>query len=105
MNPRHRNETESHHSRPPVTHWGPADAPSPLTDSGVIRLRQTRIRLHPHGAEPIDVALLDIVGVTSWDDVAILVKSVRPIDVRGERRMSFAAGVILWAEVLTEVGA
>jgi hypothetical protein len=105
MHPRHRNESDGHHARPPETRWAPIDTAPSLSESGVIRLRQTRIRLHPHNAEPVVVALLDIVGVTSWDDVAILVKSVRPIDVRGERRMAFAAGVILWAEVLAEVDA
>jgi hypothetical protein len=69
-----------------------------------MRLQRTRVRLHHLGGGE-DVALSDIQGVTSWDDVAVLITSVRPIIVRealGQRRMAFAAGVILWAETLTD---
>jgi len=77
-------------------HRAPEIDRDPLTDSGIHRTLGTRVRLHVAGADPIEVGLLELSGVTAWWQISMRVREQMPIEVEG--RMSFAAGVVQWVE-------
>ncbi len=91
-------------NRLPAHEYGvPYSTGSPLTDSGVHRFNLgTQVRLHLHHGAYIDCGLLDIDGVSTWDDLRLLVTKVMPIAVLGPRRHAFAAGVVLRAECISD---
>ncbi len=74
------------------------ERPDPLTDSAIHRIALgTQVRLHVYSGW-VDCGLLDVVGVTTWGDLVLMIHLGRPIEVRGEQRCAFAGGVVLWAE-------
>ena len=75
----------------------------PLTDSAAHRLGLgTQVRLHLYGDLHADVGLLAIRDVTNWDDLSERIARGLAIEVLASRRRVFAAGVVLWAEVLSD---
>jgi hypothetical protein len=75
----------------------------PLTDSGIHRLMLgTRVTLHMHRGEPVEVALTTIRDVTTWNDLVDRVANNLPIVITASRRRVFSGGVVLWAEVASD---
>jgi hypothetical protein len=76
----------------------------PLTDSASHRLGLgTQVRLHLYGDLHADVGLLAIRDCTSWEDLSARIAAGMAVEVLASRRRVFAGGVVLWAEVLSDV--
>jgi hypothetical protein len=89
-----------HHPERP---YGRSPEPDSLTDSGVHRLMLgTRVVLHLHRGDPIEVALSAIKDVTTWRDLVERVQNGMPVEVLASRRRIFAGGVIFWVEVSSD---
>jgi hypothetical protein len=81
----------------------PAYEPDPLTDSAVHRLGLgTQVRLWLYGGVSVDVGLLAIRNVSTWDDLAERIVAGQAIEVKASRRRVFGGGAVMWAEVLTD---
>jgi hypothetical protein len=77
--------------------------PDPLTDSAAHRFGLgTLVKLHLYGGDSAIVGLLAIRDVSNWDDLVARVERGMVIEVLASRRRLFAAGAIMWAEVLSD---
>lgn len=89
----------------PETTWSGFTVPDPLTESGVRRLDMaggTLVRLHIEGEYYLDVPLLGIRNVTTFQELSDRVTHDLPIIVESPRRVSFAGGAVRWCEDVTE---
>ncbi len=81
---------------------GHVPAPDPLTDSGMQRALGTVVRLHLPEKRYVDVGLTDIRGVTTWRDLVERISRHAPIETLGLPRRVFAAGVVVYAEAVSD---